>query len=373
MTHSVFSCYAAAAFGLEGLVSDELRRLGLADVHAENGGVRFSADPAGLLNANLKCRFCDRIYISLAEETCTTFEALYQLVFRIPWERYACGTEFFHLSCKCVRSKLMSPRDCQSVSKKALLERLRKQTARTRFPESGAELPILISIHQDWTRILLNTSGVSLSRRGYRTWNGEAPLRETLAAALVQLSPWRPGLPLHDPCCGTGTILVEAALMMTGRASGINRSFAMDSFSFLDPGLSSRVRSCCASPASENVLSSISGSDLDPEALKLARRHTRQAGVDQLVQLDCIPLQELRLNGAAGVFICNPPYGERMDSAAECRKLYRDLALLRQRHPGWSLCAITSDPAFERAFGKKADKKRRLYNGRLECTYYIYD
>ena len=371
MGDHVFSCYASAAFGTEGLVAGELKAFHLRDVRAENGGVRFSADQAGLYAANIRSRFSDRIFVILAESPCTSFEDLFQLVGSIPWENYAAGTEKINISAKCSRSRLMSPRDCQSVSKKAVIERLKKSGI-ARFPETGVELPVLISVRSDHAKVLLNTSGAALSRRGYRTWNGEAPLRETLAAALVELSPWKPGLPLHDPCCGTGTILVEAAMHACGMAPCLNRSFAMDGFVWADRETLESVRQEIRNQVSLPPSLMISGSDIDPEALKLSEKHIHQAGLDGLVSVFPCPLQNLLCEGANGVFICNPPYGERMSDRESCRRLYRDLHSLLDRHPGWSLCAITSDPAFERSFGKRASAKRRLYNGRLECTFYIY-
>ena len=371
---TVFSCYASSAFGMEGLVAKELRLLNMQDVAAENSGVMFRATAAQLFECNLKMHYCDRLFIVLCSDLCKSFECLFNLVSRIDWSLYFSGTESIDISCKCSRSTLMSPRDCQSVTKKAIIENIRSSTGQSFFPESGPSLPVHLSVRNDRLMVLLNTSGEALSRRGYRTWNGEAPLRETLAAALVELSGWKPGQPLHDPCCGTGTILTEAALIAAGRAPGQNRHFQMETnkcFRGIDFSL---LRSVSAEQADLSQVFGISGSDIDPDALELARRHIRQAGFapDQ-IQLCLVPLQELELSSEYGVFICNPPYGERLSDREKCRILYRDLFLLKQRHPTWRLCAISSDPAFERSFGKKASRKRRLYNGRLECVYYIYD
>ena len=372
--HDRLPCCASAAFGLEGLVADELREMKITEVRAENGFVRFLASPEELFICNLKLRFCERVFIIAAEKSCTTFEDLFQLVSGVSWQDYADGTESFLISAKCARSRLMSPRDCQSITKKAVIEKVRKTCGQKVFPESGPSLSIHVSIRNDRAMILLNTSGEALSRRGYRTWNGEAPLRETLAAALVELSGWRPGQPLHDPCCGTGTILTEAALMAAGRAPGLSRSFAMENIRCFRSLDTEALRSSLSAKADFSRVTGISGSDIDPDALDLARRHIRQAGLDlQSVPLSQVPLQELTLEAEGGVFICNPPYGERLSDRDQCRRLYRDLNLLRQRHPTWRLCAISSDPAFERSYGKKAAKKRRLYNGRLECVFYIYD
>ena len=369
---AIFNAYAGAAFGMEGLVSAELKRLGMRDVRAENGGVRFQASAEELFLCNLRLRFCDRVFILLSESECFTFEDLFQLVSAVPWEKMMEGTEKINISAHCARSRLMSPRDCQSIAKKAVIERLRSRSGKRFFPENGVDFPVQISIHQDRVKILLNTSGASLSRRGYRTWNGEAPLRETLASALVELSPWRPGMPLYDPCCGTGTILIEAAFRAAHRAPGLTRSFVMESFPFVRQADLRAVRLENEQQTDLSGVRNISGSDIDPEALRLAGLHVRQAGLEGLIPLSCIPLQELNLQGEPGVLICNPPYGERLSDQRSCRLLYRDIGALWRRHPGWRLCAISSDPGFEQAFGRRAEKKRRLYNGRLECVFYIY-
>ena len=223
-----FPCYASAAFGMEGLVSGELKKLGYSDLKTDNGGVRFSADASGLFLCNISMHFSDRIYILLKEGNCLSFDSLFNMVSSVDWQFYFSGRESIDISCKCTRSTLMSPRDCQSITKKAIIEKIRHTTGQNVFPEIGPSLSIHVSIRNDYAMIMLNTSGEALSRRGYRTWNGEAPIRETLASALVHLSGWQPGQPLHDPCCGTGTILAEAALLAAGFPPGCKRSFLME-------------------------------------------------------------------------------------------------------------------------------------------------
>ena len=367
-------CLATAAFGLEGLVAAELKRLGAQQVRAESGGAVFAATAEQAFLCCLRLRCADRVLLLLAEEECLSFEALYQAVRAVPWEKYLAGDAFIHVSGKCARSQLMSVRDCQSVSKRAILDRLRDKTGRSVFPESGAHYPIEVSLHENRLRVALDLTGEALNRRGYRTWNGEAPLRETLAAALVELSPWRPGQRLHDPCCGTGTLPIEAALRGAHRAPGAEREFACERYPFFTRQVD--VAAVRASVQAETdyarIEGCISGSDLDAEALTLAKRHVRQAGLEGKVSLWQQPLEELQLPDAEGVFLCNPPYGERLGDRKTCQQLYPQLGLLQKRHPGWSLCAISSDPAFERCFGRRADKKRRLYNGRLECEFLIF-
>ncbi|MGN0794570.1 MAG: class I SAM-dependent RNA methyltransferase [Aristaeellaceae bacterium] len=364
---------ATAAFGLEGVVAAELKRLGMKDVKGEIGGARFCGSVTDAFLCNLRLRCADRVLIVLDEKECRTFEELFQFVRRFPWEQLLPPDARINVSGKCARSRLMSVRDCQSITKKAIIERLKERTGRSVFPETGAAYPIEISLHTDAARLTLDTSGEALNRRGYRTWNGEAPLRETLAATLVELSPWRPGMRLHDPCCGTGTLLIEAAFRQSHRAPGLTRAFAMEQFGFFPQRACEDIRRRCRFDFDPERICGISGSDIDPEALELASRHVRQAGLSGRITLTNVPLQQLQLEGEPGVFLCNPPYGERLSDQNTCRKLYREMHRLLDRHPGWSLCAISSDPMFERAFGRKADRKRRLYNGRLECEFIIYN
>lgn len=372
MDQQQLNLYASAAFGLEGLVSGELKRLDMQDVKPENGGVRFRGSLSDAFLCNLRLRFSDRVYILMAEAECMSFDALFHLVISVPWERWTSGMEKLLITAQCARSKLMSPRDCQAITKKALIERLREKTGRQLFPETGTDFPVHIHIHGNQARVLLNTSGTSLSRRGYRTWNGEAPLRETLAAALVEMSPWRPGKPLYDPCCGTGTILIEAAMRQAHMAPGLLRNFVMEGFMPFPSQEANRLRREAQEAFAPERIQHISGSDIDPDALKLARMHEKQAKLGSRIGWTALPLQKVSLNTEGGVFLCNPPYGERLGDQRTCRALYTDLNALQRRHPTWTLCAISSDPGFERAYGRRADKKRRVYNGRLECQLYIF-
>ncbi len=372
MNFEKLTLMATAAFGLEGVVASELKRLNMQDVKGEIGGARFTGSIADAYLCNLRLRCADRVLIILAEKECRSFEELFQFVKAQAWEAILPPDAKINISGKCARSQLMSVRDCQAITKKAIIERLKIATRRSVFPETGVAYPIEIALHGDVARLTLDTSGDALNRRGYRTWNGEAPLRETLAATLVELSTWRPGMRLHDPCCGTGTLLIESAFRLSHRAPGLTRHFQMEQFTFFPKEDAAFIKKQCQEDFELARVSGISGSDIDPEALKLAQRHINQAGLSGRIQLDNVPLQELQLEGEPGVFLCNPPYGERLSDRKSCQKLYGEMRKLLQRHPGWSLCCITSDPMFERAFGKKADKKRRLYNGRLECEFLIY-
>ena len=220
---------ATAAFGLEGLARRELNQLGL-DAKGEGGGARFSASPSQAFSANLWLRTADRVLLIVGEGKALSFEDLFQLVLSLPWEDYLPKDARFPVSGKCARSQLMSVRDCQAITKKAIVERLKRHYRTQWFEETGPEFAVDVSIHGDMARLTLDTSGAALNKRGYRTWNGEAPLRETLAAALVMMAPWKPDMPLYDPCCGTGTLLIEAAYLRSHRAPGLTRTFACENW-----------------------------------------------------------------------------------------------------------------------------------------------
>lgn len=363
---------ATAAFGLEGIVAAELKRLGMRDVQAQNGGAVFTGTPSDAFRACLWLRSADRVLLVLAQAETHTFEELFQLVKSVPWEELLPRNARIPVTGKCARSQLMSVRDCQAITKKAIVERLRHAWHVDWLPETGPAYPLDVSLHGDVARITLDACGDALNRRGYRTWNGEAPLRETLAASLLEISPWRPGLPLHDPCCGTGTLLIEAAFKQARRAPGLFRPFTMEQFSFFSQAEADALRAQAQELYDPERIHDLSGSDIDAEPLTLAKRHLVQAQLGGRVTLTRQSLETLQLPGKEGVFITNPPYGERLSDRKSCERLYGELRRLKERHPGWSLCAISSHPGFERCYGRRADKIRRLYNGRLECNFFIY-
>lgn len=363
--------FATAAFGLEGLVKRELKHMGI-EGKGEQGGVQFSVDPARAFSANLWLRTADRVLLIVGEGPVHTFEDLFQLVLSLPWEDYLPRNARFPVSGKCARSQLMSVRDCQAITKKAIVERIKKHYKTQWFDESGPEFPIDVSIHGDVARLTIDTSGDALNKRGYRTWNGEAPLRETLAAALVMLSPFREDMPLHDPCCGTGTLLIEAAYIRSHRAPGLTRSFACEKWPWFPQKETAVIRQEAADRFDPALIGAISGSDIDPEAIKLCKRHIQQAGLAGKITVYQKDLRELKLSCHAPLFLLNPPYGERLSDKKACEKLYRDLRQLRDRHENSRMAVITAHTGFERCFGQRTQQKRRLYNGRLECEFMIY-
>ena len=362
---------ATAAFGLEGLAKKELNRLGL-EAKGETGGARFSAIPAQAFSANLWLRTADRVLLIVGEGKVLSFEDLFQLVLSLPWEAYLPKDARFPVSGKCARSLLMSVRDCQAITKKAIVERLKRHYKTQWFDETGPEFAIDVSIHGDIARLTLDTSGTALNKRGYRTWNGEAPLRETLAAALVMMAPWKPDMPLYDPCCGTGTLLIEAAYLRSHRAPGLTRAFACENWPLFPKKEMEQIRRDAESRFDPALIGSISGSDIDPQALELCKRHIKQAGLGGKITVIQKDLRDLTQGGSPPLFLLNPPYGERLSDRKQCEKLYRDIRSLYDRHPDCRMGVITAHTGFERCFGKRAQQKRRLYNGRLECEYLIY-
>ncbi len=362
---------ASAAFGLEGVAAAELKRMHIA-AKAEPGGARFTGELIDAFRANVWLRTADRVLMVLHEGEARTFEALFQAVSSIPWETLMQPDALIHVSGKCVRSQLMSVRDCQSIAKKAIVERLMAKHRVAHLPETGVEYPIEVALRNDQLRITLDMSGDALNRRGYRTWNGEAPLRETLAAAMVELSHWKPDMPLYDPCCGTGTLLIEAAFRATRRASGLKRSFACERYPFMPKEAMAALRQEAVDAYAPDTAFDIGGSDIDAEAIELCQRHMAQADLAYRMPVEVQDLRTLTLPQQNGVFLCNPPYGERLSDTESCHALYREMGKLLQRHPTWQMGVLSSDPAFERYFGRRAAQKRRLYNGRLECELYLY-
>ncbi len=366
-----FEWIATAAFGLEGLVARELARLGI-EAKAENGGARFFGSFEDAFRANLHARCADRILLVMGRFEARSFEALFEGVRALPWEDFIGEHTRFPVNGKCARSQLMSVRDCQAITKKAIVERLRGRYRTDWFVEDAETVSIDVALHGDVAQLTLDASGTALNRRGYRTWNGEAPLRETLAAALVSLSPWRPGMPLHDPMCGTGTLMIEAAMRMAHRAPGLTREFALESWRNMPVEAFRDIREQARAEFDPARVEGISGADIDPEAVELASRHLKQAGLAGRVRFEVADMRDCRRAEPQGAFLCNPPYGERLSDRRACETLYRDMGQMLRANPGWSLSAITSHPGFERCFGRRADKKRRFYNGRLECEFMTF-
>ena len=367
---------ASAAFGLEGMTGRDLKRLGAQNVRVMDvGGAMFEGDFETAFQANLWLRTADRIYLCMGQFEARSYEELFQGVKALAWEEFLPRDARFPVRAKCVKSTLMSPSDVQKIVKRAVVERLKGAYHEDWFSETGALFQLDIGIRNDVVTVCIDASGEPLSKRGYRTWNGEAPLRETLAAALVLQSGWHPWQRLYDPCCGTGTILIEAAFIALNRAPGLVRPFAMEEWPCAPRERLAELRSQARSKYEEGRQRPlhIAGSDIDSEAVELARRHIRQAGLAGRIDVETRDMRDVALTGEPGVFIANPPYGERLDNTRAAHAVARQLGLLQSRCPGWTLCAFSADMGFERMYGRRATRRRRYYNGRIECEYHIFE
>ena len=367
---------ASAAFGMEGLTGRDLKRLGAEDVRVLNvGGAEFSGTLESAMKANLWLRCADLFSLVVGEFPARSLEELFEGIRRIEWADYLARDSAFPVRARCVKSVLLSQTDTQKLEKKAGVEKLKGAYGVSWFEETGATVQIDVSIRGDVATVSLDASGEPLSRRGYRTWNGEAPLRETLAAALILTSGWHPWQPLYDPCCGTGTLLIEAAFIALNRAPGLRRPFAMEKWPFADVSALERVRREAQSRSDEGQQREIriAGSDIDPEAIELARRHIRQAGLGGRIEVEVMDMRDVVLKGEPGAIVANPPYGERIGDRRVAHVVARQLGELSRRCPGWNVYAFSADMGFEREFGRRADRRRRFYNGRIECEYHMFE
>lgn len=367
-----FEIIATSAFGIESVTAREISELGYKDILTENGRVTFRGDFDDIARANVCLRTADRILIKLAQFKATTFEELFQGVYAVEWADILSPDAFIHVVGKSVKSTLFSVPDCQSITKKAIIEKLKLKFGKEIFPEDGAEYRISVSILKDIVTVTLDTSGAGLHKRGYRSLAGEAPLKETLACSLLLLSYWRGERLLVDPLCGSGTIPIEAAMIALDIAPGMNRGFAAERWQNFDYDAFERARDEAKQRVRTDLNLNIYGSDIDPKAIELAMRHAEEAGVDEYIRLKQMNVADLASKEKYGFIVTNPPYGERLGESREAEELYRVMGKAFSALDTWSFYVITSNPYFEKNFGRKADKRRKLYNGKLECQYYQY-
>lgn len=358
-------------FGLEGLVGDELRRLQLENVRVEDRRVYFDGDERALACANLCCRMGERVLILLARFPVHSFEDLYQGVKAIPLEAFIPKNGAFPVKGYSLESQLHSVPDCQAIMKKAAVDRLGTHYGIGWLPEDGASYPLRFSILKDQCEVFLDTTGASLHKRGYRAIGNVAPIHETMAAAMVTLSRYRGRDFFWDPFCGSGTIVIEAALIALNRAPGLNRSFAAQSWDTLDASVWKQVRDEAVAREYHGDYK-ILGSDIDPASLGIAIGNAKKAGVSGLIEFREADATKLSLPAPSGTIVCNPPYGERMLEQRSAQQLYRQMGQHWRFSDGWHKYIISSEPEFEHYFGTPATKKRKLYNGRLQCNLYMY-
>lgn len=370
-----FKLIATAAAGLEAIVGREIRNLGI-DCQVENGRVRFHGDIKTIIETNLWLRAADRIKIIVGEFPARTFEELFQGVYGLDWENYLpLGAKFPIAKAKCVKSKLHNEPSVQAISKKAVAKKLQKVFHRPEgvpLQENGAEFKIEVSILKDKATVMIDTTGSSLFKRGYRAEKGGAPIKENMAAAIIQLSNWFPDKPLIDPTCGSGTFCIEAAMIGMDIAPGFNRDFAFEAWPWVDQSQVQKVRDEAESKANYDIDLDISGFDLDGRMVEIARKNAEEAGLGDVIKLKQMRLQDLKTDKINGVIISNPPYGERLLDDKAVDILYNEMGQTFAPLKTWSKFILTSDEGFEKKYGSQADKKRKLYNGTLKVDLYQY-
>ena len=359
-------------FGLEGICADEVRRLGLPEVRAKNGRVLCTGTEADLPRLNLNLRTGERVLLLLGTFPARDFDALFEGTKALPWERFIPRDGQFPVKGHSLNSALRSVPACQSIVKKAIAARLGAQYGLNTLPETGALYQVQFAIMNDGAALMLDTSGPGLHKRGYRAQGVAAPLRETLAAGLVLLSRYKGRDPLCDPFCGSGTIPIEAALIAKNRAPGLSRSFPAQRWAWLEK----KYWMSAADEAMDKEFDGdyeIWGGDIDPEAVALARHNAQLAEVDDVARFDVDDATRFHWGGLYGRVVTNPPYGERVMERREAEDLYRAFGKAWDKFPeGWKLYLLSSHTEFERTFGKRADKKRKLYNGMLKCDLFMY-
>ena len=358
-------------FGLEGLVADELRRMKMKNVAAENGRVYFAGDAAAMAQANLCLRTGERVLLELGHFEATSFDALFEQTKALPWEQLIPKDAAFPVTGHSLNSKLFSVSDCQRIIKKAVVERLKERYHLSWFAESAETVQIRFTILKDQVSLCVDTSGQGLHKRGYRPAHNAAPLRETLAAAMVLLSRYRGREDFADLFCGSGTIPIEAALIARNAAPGRDRRFAAMDWRTVDPGIWKEVREAAAAREYHGDYR-ISGSDIDPQAIEIAKANAQRAGVADLVRFEVADARRFARETERGVIVTNPPYGERIGEKEEAEALYRSFGEAYRACENWQLYLLSSHTEFERCFGKEAEKKRKLYNGMIKCDLFMY-
>ena len=358
--------------GIESLIADELRNMGAEDVAAENGRVLFSGDENILARVNICSRYAERVQILVGSFKAKTFEELFQGVKSLEWERWIGRQDAFPVKGYSINSALFSTRDIQAISKKAVAERLKSKYGIEWFDETGPVHQIQFSINKNIVSMLIDTSGAGLHKRGYRLSANGAPIKETLAAALCNISRLKPYHKFYDPMCGSGTILIEGALAARNIAPGINRNFSAERFDAIDRKVWKEERERAKSLVREAHDFEAFGSDIDRQALEIAKENAERAGVGDLIRFETADVKDFAPLTDRGTVICNPPYGERMLDISACEVLYKGMGVSFAAKHGWSYTVISPDEEFEKAFGRKADKRRKLYNGMIKCQAYMY-
>lgn len=367
-----YTCIATSSFGLEAVVKRELIGLGFEILATENGKVTFVTDARGIVKANLWLRSADRVLIQMAEFKAKTFDELFDQTNAIPWYDYISKDGNFVVSGKTVKSTLSSVRNVQKITEKAIIKSLQAKYKIDYFSKSKESYPILVSILKDKVSLTLDTSGDGLHKRGYRVETVEAPMKETLAAAIIQLSFWDPTRPLYDVFCGSGTIPIEAAMIGRNIAPGLNRDFAAKHYDFIGADLWKEETKKAYLAIDHDVSLEIYASDISKENLDSAIENAIEAGVDDSITFTNKDYKDVSYNQDYAVLISNPPYGERLSEQEEVKILYKEMGQLFRKQETWSIYILTSYEDFEQVYGQKVSRRRKLYNGRIETWFYQY-
>lgn len=370
----LFELTAPCHFGMEAVLKKEIYDLGYEIIQVEDGRVTFEGDAEAVCRANIFLRTAERVLLKTGSFQAVTFDELFEAVKAIPWEQYLPeNARFWVAKASSVKSKLFSSSDIQSIVKKAIVERLKYIYKKEWFDEDGASYPIRIFLMKDQVTIGLDTTGESLHKRGYRTMTSKAPVSETLAAALIMLTPWRRERILVDPFCGSGTFPIEAAMMAAGIAPGMKREFLAENWTnLIEKELWKECRQEAAEMIDLDIKTDIQGYDLDPDVIKAARENAKRAGVEKLIHFQQRDVAQLNHPKKYGFIITNPPYGQRLEEKNALPALYKEMGKAFSRLDDWSEYVITSYEEAERYIGRKADKNRKLYNGMLKTYYYQF-
>lgn len=372
MTKNTLELIATTTFGLEAIVKREVQNLGYEEIVVTDGKVAFKGDELAIARANLWLRSADRVLLKIGEFKALTFDELFEKTKALPWGDWLTADAKFIVNGKSVKSKLFSISDCQAIVKKAVVEKLKAKYKIAWFEETGPEFNIQVSLLNDIATITIDTSGVGLHKRGYRSAAGEAPLKETLAAALVQLSYWRKDRLLLDPFCGSGTIPIEAALIGRNIAPGLKRSFAAEGWPRIGHEIWKAARQEARKAMDATYPLKIIASDIDKKILETAKDNAYNAGVNDCIEFVAKPVHQITLPEKYGVVITNPPYGERIGTDKEVAQAYKAMGRIFSTDLTWSIYVLTAEEKFEKFFGTSANRKRKLFNGNIKVDYYQY-
>ena len=370
----IYTISCPCHFGLEAPLKREIYDLGYDITEVTDGRVTFTGDAEAICRANIHLRTAERVLIEVGRFRATTFEELFQGIKAIPWEDYLPkDAKFWVTKATSVKSKLFSLTDIQSIAKKAMVERMKSYYDIQWFEESGSDYPVRIFILKDEVTVTLDSTGTPIHKRGYRTYTSKAPLSETMAAALIQLTPWRADRILVDPCCGSGTFLIEAAMIAANIAPGLNREFtSMDWTNIISPKLWNELLDEARAEVDTTVECDLQGFDIDPDMVKIARLNAKQAGVDHMIHFQVRDVGALRHPKKFGFILTNPPYGERLEDKKDLPEIYGKLGSAFAALDSWSMFVITSYENAPKDIGRKADKNRKIYNGMIKTYFYQF-